>query len=191
LIEQAIQAAKHNKTVVNLDWVQYYGELESFDLLSGSTQVYENVVCLKQEQPVSGWRISYEILVDGESFGWLYTDNRIESCSERSASLKVNNNLLYTDYWYDLFAHVCHSIHYKPKNITRLDIALDGTQHVRNFLNGYIKQSQKNRTIFKSGKARLSSYWNDPDTLDFERFTIGSSKSNKVVSVYNKTKELE
>ena len=191
LIKSSLNTAQNAKTCINLDWLQYYGVLESGELLNDKTQIFDNVVCVRQGYGVSGWKNTFEIFVDGESAAFIFTNPRLDNLPERAASVKIVNDLLYTDYWAECFLEICEKISYKPKNVTRLDIALDGTNYMRPFLSGYFNQTPKNKHVYQIGKAQWSSYWHDDTSMMSKRFSLGSTKSNKVVAIYCKTDEIK
>ncbi|GAA4366793.1 hypothetical protein GCM10023185_38190 [Hymenobacter saemangeumensis] len=138
-------------------------------------------------------RDSFNVYLWGEKFGTLHANPRSEGKGLKpdSVALHIDNALLYTDHWYEDLQTVVQACGLYVKNVTRLDIALDGLNYIIDFLNLYQKQFEHNKRVHMKGKARFSAGVLDKTTMRYDHFKIGSGTSEKQISVYNKTKELE
>ncbi|MDO7873671.1 replication initiation factor domain-containing protein [Hymenobacter sp. ASUV-10] len=138
-------------------------------------------------------RDSFNVYLWGEKFGTLHANPRSEGKGLKpdSVQVHVDNALLYTDHWYEDLQTVVQACGLHVKNVTRLDIALDGLNYIIEFLNLYQKQFEWNKTVHHKGKARFTAGVLDKRTMLYDHFKIGSGSSEKQISVYNKTKELE
>ena len=136
---------------------------------------------------------SFNVYLWGEKFGTLHSNPRTEGKGLKGDSVQVHidNALLYTDHWCDDLQTVLDACGLQLKNVTRLDIALDGLNYIIDFLNGYQKQHAYSKKVHHLGKARFSAGVLDKNTMLYDHFKIGSGTSEKQISVYNKTKELE
>lgn len=180
---------------IALDWLEIFGYAR-FDRTSKEEDVFvlsDSVAILYKGHGTAMYNELYEIYHDGEKFGMLQADPRFEkgAMTANSISLKVDNAWLYTIELWDVLQDVKTALKAEFHNVTRVDIAIDGLNHVRDFVNMYMKQTPEARFINKKGRSAMNAYEFDQETHLFQKFSFGSSKSDKVVSVYNKTKELE
>lgn len=136
---------------------------------------------------------SFAVYLWGEKFGMLHAHPRTatKGLKPRSVQLHVENALLYTDHWHDDLNTVLDACGLLVQNVTRVDIALDGLNHVIDFLNLYQKQFAETKTVHHKGKARFTAGVLDKHTMLYQHFKIGSGTSEKQITVYNKTKELD
>jgi hypothetical protein len=105
-------------------------------------------------------------------------------------SLKLENKILYTDEWFKILEYLRENLKLAFKNITRLDIALDGVNYLYEFLNDYIRGKYKSELI-KIGRAKFNCYQFHEKNLSFENFTLGKPSSDKMMSFYMKSKEIK
>lgn len=198
---------------VNLDWLTFMVEcfLAEPDTVK---QHYEfgNVVlvCKKTGTPV--FLHGYDVLLHGEPVANLFTHSRNDKIIKPgTAKLEILNHVLYSDTWLQVVSEVCHSIGIEViKNISRLDIAIDGANHVHPFLNGYQAQGKRNfpqlRTLGAGiqladhspwgskqrvrmlGKANMDSKRFNRKTGMYDAFKFGSG--TKTISVYCKSREI-
>lgn len=138
-------------------------------------------------------KTSYTVWVAGEKFGTLGAHPRTleKGLKARSVTLHIENALLYTDYWHSDLQHVLDVTGLLVQNVTRCDIALDGLNYIWKFLNDYQRQTAENKAVHHKGRARFNAGVLDRTTMEYQSFKIGSGSSEKQISVYNKTLELE
>ena len=106
-------------------------------------------------------------------------------------NLIVVEQTLYSTHWRDIVEELLNEFKSEITSISRLDIALDGLNHIPLFLNCYTKQMPHKTKIEMKGKARLNGSVFDKSSKMFQAFRIGSGTSPKILVVYNKTSELK
>lgn len=177
--------------VMNIDWLKYYGTLENS--FTQQTHITQSGFIIDQ-LPLGTKTYNNNYLVmtqDGEAVAKMECNPRLKSMPKNAATLHIANQWLYSSVLPDIVEELMASLEYKPNNISRLDIALDGCNNVPVVLNNYIKQRRQNIGFNKMGSSRLNAYHIDEERLDFKRFTIGSAKSEKYISIYCKSDELK
>lgn len=127
---------------------------------------------------------SYMVHVNGKEFAIILTSPREKSVIDKSLSqIKINNNWLYTDQWIRTLATVLKRCHLEIHNVSRVDICLDGFghfNHYKKYMDGQIK---------KVGRASTCEYFDGQ--RNFTGADIGSQRSDKYITLYNKSLELK
>lgn len=156
-------------------------------------EISDSVSLLLEPYGTQLYSNKWKLLVYGEEFGYLLTHPRRMQGSVKpsSMSLKVANHQLYTAGLIETLLEALAGLNAEIHNVSRLDIAVDGTNEVRDFLNAYTKQEAESKGVHMKGRAKFSGLWQCHNTMSYDRFLIGSAKSGKQISVYNKTAELE
>lgn len=177
---------------VNLDWFQFTGAsliqepIENQDIY----WVSDDLALEYKRQGTPNYKHSYTVILDGEPVANLHTHTRDQKkIKEARVKVELMNHVLYTTEWLNIMDKICNDVVIVPENITRVDIALDGVNHLHQFLNCFEKQTQYKKTIHKLGKAYFEPKRMDNATMLYKGFKVGTSK--KVITVYNKTQEIE
>jgi hypothetical protein len=150
----------------------------------------------KKGTPVFNY--SFNLFMDGEPVAKLHTCPKNEKIMvPGTAKLEILNQVLYSTTWLQTVQTLCHALGITYiKNISRMDIAIDGANHVHKFLNGYAwghsggKELQRRGSYIKMlGKAAFQAGMKDKKNGVFNHFKIG--RGHKQFVVYNKTQELQ
>ena len=199
---ETVQTACKNvsKPTIAIDWLSLFCTSIHSDFLEPTpgpkteltiTRGELNFVLRKTGTPF--YTIVYDVIDDGDTVAVICCNPRrySQQFNSTSCSLQISNHLFYTDYWDATLLKVITAASMEIKNITRLDIALDGLGAQAEFLNLYLKQLAGTEVVCKLQTAStITAYQHRDGQKDFQRFTIGSAKSDKYIAFYNKTAEI-
>jgi hypothetical protein len=191
----------NKKPVINLDWLEFFGEgylplprskpkMEPEDFIH---KLSDDVYLHYKGHGTGFFNAAFEIHMGQEVFGTIlaHPRSRKQGMNEKSFQLKIENHMLYTDYWLDMLNHFTFLLDLELKSVTRCDIAIDGVEGVEAMLNLYYKQSSENKYINMHGRAKFTPHSINAKSMTAKSFSIGSGKSEKIVSVYCKSDEIE
>lgn len=186
---------------INLDWLEFFGEgyvplprekkeMKPEDYIH---KLSDDVFLRYLGYGSSNFKAIFEVYVNGESFADIKAHPRSakRGFKETSFQIAIKNHMLYTDYWKNCLDQIVFLLDLNLNSVTRCDIAIDGVADIEKMLNSYFKQTAKEKYINKLGKASFTPHNLDNKTMTVRSFSIGSGKSDKVVSVYCKSDELE
>ena len=143
----------------------------------------ENIIMQRIKRASRMFERCYEITVKGKPFAVAFTHPRQGNIlAPDTIQLKVNNERLYTDWVADM-VYLCQFADWRVNNVSRVDIALDGYGHL-DFYERYMSGE-----IEKVGRARTVEYYEGKRELT--GVDVGRKKSDKYITIYNKSKELE
>lgn len=192
-----------NRNVISIDWLQCLCEKQS-------TIVEQELYVTSNQTNEHGLHNTYK-LVDAQEFtmGYNYHKSVIlgkivvahiswlpkrENIDERNASIKLANNVLYTNQWHFILGDICNALGWQCKSITRIDLACDfnylmhGLQpelfirkYIRNSNTGYIRCGSNKFSIIGEKMEQQTS---------FSYIRWGSRSSGVCTYLYNKSKEL-
>lgn len=175
------------KHCIVVDWLEFMcqGELVQFDTPLDSYDYGSGKYTLvKRPSGSLNFKFGYDVYQDGRKFATVFCCPRSpEIIKPDLIQVKIENTVLY-EYQpiqesRDFFA----AMGWKVRNITRLDIALDGVQ-VMDIVEGW------NRGVYgKKGKATITTYHTGVRKL--QGFDIGKRSSDKWMTGYIKSDELE
>lgn len=175
------------KHTINLDWLEFMlsGILVEFD---APLDRYEydngNIILAKKAMGTKIFKYSYEVYSGGKLFGQVHLCPRNpEILKSDCIQFKLENNVLYEVGVLQECKYILNKLHWAVLNVTRVDIALDGVE-VLSLMDRFVKGE-----IEKLGKAKVKPYFTGKRII--EGFDVGSRSSNKWITGYNKTKELE
>jgi len=195
------------KHVINLDWLElmcsgslvatFKPEIETAEgegqLIGGKEidsplEKYEfdqgRIVLAKKMLGTKIFKYSYEMYFAGKLFGKVHCCPRSpEVLKPDLIQFQIENNVLYEVGALNDVKYVLKKMCWEVVNITRVDIALDGVK-VLQMIDSFRKDQ-----IIKLGKAKVHSYTTGKNIL--EGFDVGSRSSNKWITGYNKSEELE
>lgn len=185
---------------IALDWLEFFGsgDIPVVNLSAGKDAktvftLSDEIVLQYQGHGTAMYNLLYTAYYFGEAFCTIQANPRFckGNFTEKTIQIKIENHVLYTNYWLNYVEELIYLLNIQIDNVTRLDIAVDGLQNVHEFLNMYQKQSADSKTVHRKGKAAWNAYQMHDKTMLNDRFTIGSSKSDRVVAFYCKSKEIE
>jgi len=154
--------------------------------------VNDSIVLEYQGKGTPVFNYSWKVYQDGEPVAYVHTHSKNKKIiKENTAKMEIFNQVLYSSELKQVIDNVMTACKMTViKNISRLDISIDGANHIPVFLNQYVKHRQNGgERIHRNGKAHFSPRIFDEKTASYKSFKIGSSR--KSIVVYNKTQELE
>lgn len=180
------------KHTLALDWLEFMvsGELVTFDTPL-ETYSYEldkagkpRTTLMRKKIGNKHFKFSYEIWRDGRRFATLFCGSRApEIVAADLINVKIENPLLYEVGTIAACKELFAALNWKVRNITRLDIAMDGVDVIAmgdRFFRGEID---------KKGKSRFAAYFTSKRVL--EGYDVGKRSSDKWITCYVKSAELE
>jgi hypothetical protein len=177
---------------INLDWfeVMISGRLVENDLPEETYEFSEgfglnrNIVFAKKELGTKIFKYSYDIYLNGKLFGKCHCCPRSENILRSDfIQFQVQNNVLYEFGGFSDIKFLFQQMTWQVVNVTRFDIALDGVK-VLDLVDQFVQGK-----IEKLGKAKVKPYFTGKRVI--EGFDIGSRASNKWITGYKKSSELE
>lgn len=200
-IVQKLETNFSKKVAIACDWLEFFGDgyfpipqkttkevvtLETFTL-------NDNIFLQYCGHGTSLYQSLFKVYVHGEHFAMAQAHPRFIKGQfvESTFGLKIENHMLYTDYWNTYLEDFLYTLDLKIENVTRLDVCIDGLQGVLETLNFYHSQGAQEKFLNRMGKSGLNGYEFKDSTGKFDKFSIGSSKSDKVCAFYCKTREIE
>lgn len=196
---QNIRVQVPRRATINVDYFQIFGRCEKIPDLVEGQEVYsisENVRLIWKGHGTSLFNALYDVYLQGEKIGQIQAFPRStkQQMQQDHIIFKLDNHILYTKYWLDTFLDFLNESESKVLNVSRLDIAIDGVEQINDFLNHYFKTPKgiyEQISIKNGGKIKHHPLDYDPNTKKSTRFVFGSTKSDKHVAVYQKSKEIE
>lgn len=191
---------------VQLDWLSFSVEFYIPEPVDNQPPIdYGNNIVLV---PAGGgskiFYYKWDVIYHGEHIATVLTHGRNEKIMQPGiAKLEVLNHLLYSTGFMHVISDVVEACNMRIRNCNGLHIAIDGANHVHQFLNDYISQNKNWRKrpelftlgtwhqgtrVRMKGKARLDPKVFNKRTGMCDNFKIGSARKSLVV--YNKTTEL-
>ncbi|MFN0048194.1 MAG: replication initiation factor domain-containing protein [Cytophagales bacterium] len=191
------------KVTITVDWFEVFGKTTFPIFKEYSTMTYkeglDNLIEVTPEMilvvcnyATSTYRTVFEVRYSGHLIGLIYANPRNinERFTEDCVSVKIANNLLYTENWLTQFRVIQKFFAITINNITRLDIAIDGFTDLIQFLTMYTKQNENKKRVIRVGKAQLTPYKFQDETLKYDGFMVGARQSDKYMVIYQKSIEL-
>lgn len=154
-------------------------------------EISESLVLVRSPKCANFYKYAFDIYLHGEEFGKIFTEPRILSEYMLKETCLIQVNWLYTQNWHETVMEVMENLNFKMRHISKLDIAIDGLNYMHGFLNMFNKQLGSDKRIRMRGKAYFNAKILDKETMLYKNFTVGSNSSEKQITVYLKTSELE
>jgi hypothetical protein len=186
---------------INIDWLEFFGDgripkprikekMKPEDFIH---KLSDDTFLKYRGHGTSMYNSLFDVYVSGEEFATLKAHPRVckGPLTEYTFSLEIKNHLLYANYWPEYLTEFIYLLDLKIENVTRCDIAIDGNPYAEQFLNTYFKQNAENKYINLLGKARFTPQGIHHKTMQARSFSVGSAHSDKIVSVYCKSDEIE
>jgi len=197
-ILEKIKGKNSEKFTIAIDWLEinclsdFVAELEN-EIIQEKGYYYQINVDLGLNfiGGSKNYKSVLEVFFKGEKVAYICCHPRsFEIMKPNQCSLKLENKILYTEEWFEILEYLRENLKIHFKNITRIDIAVDGVNFLYDFLNDYIRGKYKNE-ILKIGRAKFNAYQFNEKNLSFENFTLGKPSSDKMMSFYMKSKEIK
>ena len=181
---------KPKKLTICLDWFQFsvlspllINEAEN---PPKTIRFGEDILLVKsggaKENGIKDFKYCYDLLLNDEPFLQISTGPRASIIDANLSTIKVENYWLYRTGFITCLMYVLEEMNATIKNISRLDIAVDGGK----FLNDF--RDLLHGKYLKLGKAKMAVEYKSDCTM--QGGYIGSRSSDKFCRIYNKTDEL-
>jgi len=174
------------KNTLNLDWLEFIlvGDLKIGKRVDEYIEYYGGFVLKDTKIGTQHWTKMYEVYHDGLLFGNLRLDPRdFNVLDPFRQQFKVENERLYEKGTLELCQKFFKAINSKVRNISKIDIACDGYGYARTMARYH------SGMIDRIGKANYHLHCNRH--REIEGFDIGSKSSDKQITGYHKSKEIE
>lgn len=197
--KKSLHAINETRVCVSLDWLSVLFNdnnniipIPQDDKQEEMIPVNESTIVL---QYMGGgnqyFKHRYNVLNKNEQVATILAHTRNEKFVKRgTVKIDFRNDLLYSsDLWptYDTIAHI---FRLEYKNISRMDIAVDGMNHLYEFLNVFVKQEKHNQVVLNKGSVTIVPKIEDRATMKYQNFLISGSKARKQVTIYNKSLDI-
>lgn len=192
-----------NRNVVSIDWLQIL-------CTKRDNRVDTNLFFTSDQTNEHGMHNTYK-LVDAKEFTMGYNYHKSvmlkdivvahiswcpkrENVDENNCSIKIANNVLYTNMWHFILGDVCNALGWQVKSITRIDIACDMNYlmhglHPELFIRKYIKGNCNGYIRCGSNKfSVIGEKYLQNTSMSYIRW--GSRSSGVCTYLYNKSKEM-
>lgn len=194
------------KKSIVIDWFEIFGKIDNPFLWNNplkhsaidkwSFPISKNYHVEYVGYGTSTFEQYFKVIKEDTLIGALYTMPKIKSGHFKPDSMgfQMSNNFLYTDGWIDVLLDFMEETKFEFNNITRMDIALDGANHVMKFFSNFTAYrviEGDNHYIQKAGRAKMFPKAMDKEFKYFEGFQVGGRKSERHLIIYNKSKEIE
>lgn len=187
VFEKQHKDLSREKYTINLDWLELMcsGNLVEYDVaLEKYSYDNGNLILAKLSTGTKIFKYSYEMFFQGKLFGKCHVSPRNPEILKSDAiQFQIENNKLYEIGAIKDVRHVFTRLAWAVTNVTRIDIALDGVK-VLHLIDSFVKGQ-----IQKLGKAKVKPFFTGKRII--EGFDVGSKASNKWITGYNKTAEIE
>jgi len=178
-----------SKYAITTDW--FSSILSTFNPISDFEQALEkyeydggNIILKKMKFSANGFKYGYEIIFRRKPFAWVHVCPTSEMIfSKNQMKFELLNNIHYEIGWCSELDYLLNAMGWKIDNVSRVDIALDGHKFLE------IMTMLFDKKIEKVGKSSIQFFTNSKMIL--EGCDIGKRSSDKWVTCYNKSKELE
>ena len=188
----------HANFSIALDWLSFYFKHQGFfsnTLVEGQTQVLNNdCYLLALDKPTPHFDKHVIVIYKKTEVAHILFESRNEKFFKKDlCKVEFVNHTLYSGIWMEIYnLLIAHGLVYHAAS--RIDIAIDGVGYLQQLMNIYAKQTLSNKvTRLKNSstiRARFSAKVLNPETMDFENFTVGSGTGNKMITIYNKSLEI-
>lgn len=136
------------------------------------------------------YRFIWHILYKAEHLATMLSHTRNEKFVKKDmVKVEFKNHLLYTGNLWPVYDDVVSTFALEYKNISRVDIAIDGLNYMVPFVNAYTKQTPGNKVVELKGRGRFTPSILDRRKMMYNSFRLGSMKK-KQVTIYNKSQEI-
>jgi hypothetical protein len=174
---------------INLDWLQIV-------CLNSSKKDFNNykdkniLIRKNKTNHNPNFNYSYSIIVNNEEIIELHSSPRNNYIyNEFDVLLRVQNKVLYDCEWMQILSDILNALSLEFLKITRLDIALDSEDLINQM--SIFWRSIKTNTVVKGNKSlKINGIDHREGESKFSSYTVGTPKSSKYASLYNKSEEI-
>lgn len=184
-------AYKNTPFTINLDWLQLNGTLplDESTIIANYEQGYFNLLnyTFKIESGTLHFKHRLFVFKNDTHLFTIETHPRNGKHDCHTCLIKFENHLLYKD-WYVEYIELKKTIDFELHKFSRVDIALDGINLVE-LMNDY--QQNKTQDIRLLGKSTIRAFGLNKRTKRFLSYTVGSKRGEKIISMYNKSQDID
>jgi len=187
-IEKIIGKKKYQKYTLTLDWLQFIARQEND--INYHLFTHEEIKLNPKDSNNPNFSSCYMVNVNETEICELYVYPTNKKFESDEVSIKICNNLLYTNNYHQLIFYVLSQLGLVFIRLFKLDIALDS--HDNEKIMKYLKRYIRTKTIlFKNDNLKPNGQSFIKQELNFKSYSFGSRKYQKTFTVYNKTKEIK
>lgn len=203
--ERDMNEMKRDIFIYSVDWLQYYCHQDSnpkldqeFHGLQANAQGYVSTYKIAQAKEFSPiYTEHYCVVLRDRPMLHIHYAPRMSALNTRSASVKVENSLLYSPDWCFYLHDILAALRWSIQNITRVDICCDFNtfHHGRDperFAADYLRTAtKKHPSYLRVGKDKwyaVGAKYVSENKVDYLRW--GTRESEVCTYLYNKSKEL-
>jgi len=136
------------------------------------------------------YRYIWHLLYQAEHLATMLSHTRNEKFVKKGmVKLDFKNHLLYSGMLWTVYDDIVSCFGLEYKNISRVDIAIDGLNYLLHFVNGYVKQTAISKVVELKGRGRFKANLLHRPTMLYNSFQLGSMKK-KQITIYNKSQEI-
>lgn len=137
------------------------------------------------------YKYVWKIYQAGEHLATLLSHTRNEKFVRQGiCKVDFRNHLFYSGQIWQFYDQLVSALALQFRGISRLDIAIDGVNYLMELCNIYAKQTRQNKIFEFIGKGRIDNKVLDRNTMMYQNFKLGSPKSGKELTIYNKSLEI-
>lgn len=197
LFNQILNNAKNTKITVVLDWFSVLfvaekgiiKEPEAED--KNFSQEIDRLTLVYTGKGQQHYKYIWNIFFEGEHLGQLLTHTRNEKFVKKDhVKLEVRNHVLYSTQLWPFYDLCVRALKLTYKNISRIDIAIDGMNYLMQFCNEYARQRAKEMMIEFKGRPTINCNVLDRPSRLYQHFRFGSKGGKKVIVIYNKSLDI-
>lgn len=194
---------KQQKSTISIDWLQCLctKNNQNVDTQSWFTSPQLNefgnhntYVLVDAKEFTMGYNFHKSVMLGKICVAHLSWSPKRENVEPTNASIKIANNVLYTNMWHFLLGDICKAIGWQVKAITRIDIACDLNFFLHGlrpevFIRKYLRG--RNSSYIRCGSNKFSvvgEKYEKSTRIDYIRW--GSRSSGVCTYLYNKSKEM-
>lgn len=175
------------KYAISTDWYEATLEADTFTTNNIPKIIKPEkgrIALQRRELGTKHYQLFYNVAVNGRPFGHVLGRPREgNKLPNEYIQFQALNNVQYESSFFEELDQLYHHMNWNFRNMTRIDIALDGGQYSK-IIDDLIKDR-----VHKVGTAKSHLHMNHK--FKMEGFTWGSSASGKYMRCYDKTVELE
>lgn len=196
--KKALKRSVNERCTVVIDWLSVLFKTKEYKIpeppveMTEFSHVVDDRITLQfYGKGTEHYKYIWHVLFLGEHLATMLTHTR-NAKFVRDGVVKVDfkNHLLYSSQLWPFYNDLVHTLDLQYKNVSRVDIALDGLNYLVDFMNFYVKQTAENKVVELKGHPRFNSKVLDRKTMKYQNFQVGAPGSKKVITIYNKSLDI-
>lgn len=137
------------------------------------------------------YKYIWHVLYNGEHYATILSHTRNEKFVKKGmVKVDIKNHLLYTTELWPFIDLLCKELGLQYKNVSRVDIAIDGLNYLVKLVNQYTKQTADEKVVELKGRGRFKANLLDRPTMMYNSFQLGAPAGKKCITIYNKSQEI-